>query len=130
MTTWPKEHKVKIVHTLSYKPQSNGLIEIFNGILRKMIREIFIRSGYLNWIDHLSDYIIDRNNSKQRTTKNLPINIWRSGREEIGKITLAIREEFKNKITIDKRELMHEALINAENKAKRYEARTQPQNIL
>ena len=35
MTAWSKEHKVKIVHTLSYKPQSNGLIENFNGILRK-----------------------------------------------------------------------------------------------
>ena len=129
MAAWSKEHKVKIVHTLSYKPQSNGLIENFNGILRKMIREGFIRSGDLNWIDHSSDYIINRNNSKQRTTKNLPINIWRSGREEIGKLTLAIREQFKNKITIDKNELMHKALINVENKAKRDVARTQPQNF-
>ena len=95
-----------------------------------MIREGFIRSGDLNWIDHLNDYIINRNNSKQRTTKNLPVNIWRSGREKIGKLTEAIRNQLKNKITIDKGELMNKALINVENKVKRDVARTKPQNFI
>jgi hypothetical protein len=42
---WATDHNVKLVRTLSYSPTSNGLIENFNNLLRKMIREGFIRKN-------------------------------------------------------------------------------------
>jgi len=116
---WSIAHKVKIVHSLSYTPQSNGLIENFNGILRKMIREGFIRTQTLNWIDHLSDYLINRNNSKQTTIKNLPINIWRAGVDKMDELTEEIKKNLHNKITKDKTDLMYKSLINIQNKVKK-----------
>ena len=46
------------------------------------------------------------------------------------KLTEAIRNQLKNKITIDKGELMNKALINVENKVKRDVAGTKPQNFI
>ena len=54
---WAVEYHIKLVRTLSYTPTSNDLIESFNNILRKMIREGFIRNNNFNWIDHLDIYI-------------------------------------------------------------------------
>ena len=58
-----KANNIKIVRTLSYSPSGNALIENFNNILRKYIREGFIRTNSLNWIDHLDDYLYNRNHT-------------------------------------------------------------------
>ena len=96
---WASAHEVKLVRTLSYTPTSNGLIENFNNILRKMIREGFIRNNNLNWVDSLNQYIENRNNSKHSTTKYTPNQIWKEGREPLDKLTKkqkdAIREDDK-----------------------------------
>ena len=71
-----KANNIKIVRTLSYSPSGNALIENFNNILRKYIREGFIRTNSLNWIDHLDDYLYNRNHTHNGTTKNIPADIW------------------------------------------------------
>ena len=78
-----KLHKIHLVRTMSYTPQSNGLIENFNGILRKMIREGFVRNNNLNWIDNLPDYLINRNHSKHSITKTAPYKVWRAGKAKV-----------------------------------------------
>ena len=50
---WCERNNIKLIHALTYTPKSNGLIENFNGQLRKMLREGFIRNNAddkLNWI--------------------------------------------------------------------------------
>jgi hypothetical protein len=80
---WCQIHDIKLVNTLSYSPTSNGLIENFNNILRKMMREGFIRYKSLNWTDHLQDYIANRNNSKHSVTKQTPKTLWEPGQQKL-----------------------------------------------
>ena len=42
-----KEHNIQGITTLSYSPQSNGLIEKFNSPMKKMLRELMIRHANL-----------------------------------------------------------------------------------
>ena len=86
---WAEENNIKLVRTLSYTPTSNGLIENFNNILRKIIREGFIRNNNFNWIDNLDDYIENRNESRHSTIKYTPNQIWVEGRTEIEKVSKA-----------------------------------------
>ena len=52
-----KDNKITLKLSMSYQPTSNALIENFNNLLRKMIRERFVRHNNLNWIDHLHNYL-------------------------------------------------------------------------
>ena len=70
-----------MIHTVSYSPTGNALIENYNNTLRKMIREGFIRYKSLNWTKHLKEYLTNKNNSKHSTTKETPDNVWRAGKE-------------------------------------------------
>ena len=54
---WAKDNKITLKLSMSYQPTSNALIENFNNLLRKMIREGFVRHNNLNWIDHLNNTI-------------------------------------------------------------------------
>ena len=90
---WATDHNIKMVRTLSYSPQSNGLIENFNNILRKLIREGFIRHNNFNWIDNLDIYIENRNESRHSTTKYTPNQIWTEGLQEIEKVPKARKTE-------------------------------------
>ena len=54
---WAKDNKITLKLSMSYQPTSNALIENFNNLLRKMIREGFVRHNHLNWIDHLNNYL-------------------------------------------------------------------------
>ena len=53
---WAKQENIHLSRSATYQPTSNALIENFNNILRKMIREGFVRNNNLNWVNHLSDY--------------------------------------------------------------------------
>jgi hypothetical protein len=83
--TWAKDQNIHLSRSATYQPTSNALIENFNNILRKMIREGFVRNNSLNWVNHLSDYLYNRNHSKHGTTKYQPIELWRQGREKLTK---------------------------------------------
>ena len=78
---WAKEHNISIRRSASYQPTSNASVENFNNILRKMIREGYVRNNSLNWVDHLQTYINNRNNTKHSTTKYKPVDLWRTGRK-------------------------------------------------
>jgi hypothetical protein len=78
---WAKENKVKLIHTLSHTPTSNALIENFNKFLRQMINEGFIRYNSLYWVEHLQEYINNRNDMKHSITKKKPNEIWKAGRD-------------------------------------------------
>lgn len=113
---WCLENNIKQVKTLSHTPTSNGLIENFNNILRKMMRENFIRTNSLNWIDYLDDFIENRNNSKHSTTKQTPNQVWTAGRNQLERITEREQERLNNKITNDTEEIQHKVAYKLEQK--------------
>jgi transposase InsO family protein len=76
LTTWIEEHNITGIKTLSYSPQSNGLIENFNNQLRKMLRELMIRNKNLVWYNKLDLCCSIKNKQKNGTTKQRPIDIW------------------------------------------------------
>ena len=73
---WLKENNCKPVFSLSYSPESNGLIENFNKQVRRMMRDIFIRTNNLNWIDYLQIICDNKNESYNSTTKSKPNTLW------------------------------------------------------
>ena len=74
--TFMEQHNIKWINTLSYSPQSNGLIENFNNQLRKMLRELMIRNRTLVWYNKLDLCCSIKNRQKNGTTKKRPIDIW------------------------------------------------------
>jgi hypothetical protein len=94
---WAKQENIHLSRSATYQPTSNALIENFNNILRKMIREGFVRNNNLNWVNHLSDYLYNRNHSKHGTTKYKPVELWRQGREKLTKENIAKILKFYNK---------------------------------
>ena len=100
---WCERNNIKLIHTLSYTPQSNGLIENFNGQLRKMMREGFIRNNAddkLNWIKYLDIYLENKNERKHYTTKERPNDVWRKGstenKENDNEISGQVRDRIKD----------------------------------
>lgn len=100
---WCQRKNIKLIHTLSYTPQSNGLIENFNGQLRKMMREGFIRNNSddkLNWRKYLDIYLQNKNERKHYTTKEKPNDVWRRGstdnKENDNEISQQVRERIKS----------------------------------
>jgi hypothetical protein len=75
---------IKLIYTKSYTPTTNGLIENFNKFLRKMIFEGFVRTDSKNWVNHLDDYLYNRNHTKHSVTKQNPVNIWKPTKVPIG----------------------------------------------
>jgi hypothetical protein len=72
------EKDIKHIRTTSYSPQSNGMIEGFNRIVRKILREIFVRNNNLKWVQYLNDVCENRNTTFVSTIKARPIDIYRS----------------------------------------------------
>ena len=114
---WCEDKNIKLIHTLSYTPQSNGLIENFNGQLRKMMREGFIRykDEGLNWRNHLDEYLENKNLRKHTTTKEPPNNVWREGstinKENDNDVSREVRQRIKDNIkrqvAKNKSEILH-----------------------
>ena len=78
---WMKEHNITYIKTLSYSPESNGLIEGKNKIVRKILREIAIRTNSRNWTTHLQTTASLMNTQRNGTTKRNPNDIWKEGHE-------------------------------------------------
>jgi transposase InsO family protein len=50
---WIKDNNITYIKTLSYSPESNGLTELKNKLVRNILREIMIRTNSRNWTTHL-----------------------------------------------------------------------------
>ena len=60
---------IKQEFTLSYTPQSNGLVENLNNQIRKILREMFLRNNNTIWYDKLKLVAKNKNNQKKSTIK-------------------------------------------------------------
>jgi len=77
VNNWLKDNHIEYRNTLSYSPQSNGMIENTNKQIRRMIREVFIRENTLNWVRYLNAICENKNNQKSSTTKFTPNQLWK-----------------------------------------------------
>jgi hypothetical protein len=87
------QNDMKIVHSLTHTPQTNGLVENFNLYLRKMIREGFVRNNNLVWITHLDDYTYNRNHTRHDRLRHTPVEMWSPTRTPIAAVVDAAEEE-------------------------------------
>ena len=79
LTKYCDDVGIKQVFTLSYTPQSNGLVENLNNQIRKILREMFLRNNNTIWYDKLELVAKNKNNQKNSTIKNPPIAVWHPG---------------------------------------------------
>ena len=70
-----EEKQIKQVFSLPSKPQSNGQIERFNGIIKKMIRMHLLTKGSYDWVSILPTLVDNYNNTKHKTTRMAPNDI-------------------------------------------------------
>ena len=80
-SAWMREHNIVYVKTLSYSPESNGLVEGTNKKIRKVLREIMIRTNSRNWTTHLQTTANLLNSQVNGTTKRTPDSVWKPGHE-------------------------------------------------
>jgi hypothetical protein len=85
-----------------------------------MMRESFVRTNSFNWIDHLSEYCDNRNNSKHSVTKHRPNEIYSSTRTKIA--NKEVDEEVIEKTDNDKQVLV-------KNKLEKYAQKALDRNI-
>ena len=83
LNTLLNEHHVKRINTLSYSPESNGMIEAMNNQIRRILREIAIRTNSLMWYDKLKAVCDNKNNQKSSTTKYRPNQLWTPTNENV-----------------------------------------------
>jgi hypothetical protein len=78
---WFKDNNITYIKTLSYSPESNGLVEGRNKLVRNILREIMIRTNSRNWTTHLQTTANLLNTQMNGTTKRTPNSIWKEGHE-------------------------------------------------
>jgi len=78
-SAWMKEQNIVYIKTLSYSPESNGVVEGKNKIVRKILREIMIRKNSRNWTNYLQICAELMNTQRNGTTKENPNDIWLEG---------------------------------------------------
>lgn len=67
-----EEMAIKQVLSSAGKPQSNGQIERFNGILKRLIKMNYASSGKNDWVSELPVYLDGYNSTYQRVIKMSP----------------------------------------------------------
>ena len=115
---WLREQNIKPVYSLPYSPESNGLIENFNKQLRKMMREIFIRTNNLNWVDYLQQIIDNKNETYNSTIKAKPNLIWHPD-SFYNNVKNRTREQLLNLEHFDNDVLREQTSKNIREKAKK-----------
>ena len=78
-SAWFKDHNITYIKTLSYSPESNGLVEGTNKKIRKVLRECMIRTNSRNWTRNLQNCANLLNSQINGTTKRTPDSVWKEG---------------------------------------------------
>jgi hypothetical protein len=95
---WFREHNIQYIKTLSYSPESNGLVEGKNKIVRKMLREIMIRNNNRNWKNNLRIVEQLMNTTVNTTTKRAPDDIWKQGHPLQGEVNQDVVARHKTRV--------------------------------
>ena len=75
LKNWLTQHNIKWVHSSSYHPQSNSVVERFNKSLKRMIYYHFTLFNTKKWNDVLPLLLENYNNAKHSSTGFTPIEL-------------------------------------------------------
>ena len=67
-----KDNGIKQTFSISGKPQSNGQIERFNGVLKRLIKMTITQDVDQNWPSYLKTLVDNYNSTRSRVTKKTP----------------------------------------------------------
>jgi hypothetical protein len=68
MSQFCEENNIKQVFGLSYSPKSNALCEATNGVIRNILRHLFIKNGNTKWCDYLPTILKSINDTAPEST--------------------------------------------------------------
>jgi transposase InsO family protein len=68
MSQFCEENNIKQVFGLSYSPKSNALCEATNGVIRNILRHLFIKNGNTKWCDYLLTILKSINDTAPEST--------------------------------------------------------------
>lgn len=86
------KYNIKHIFTLPGKPQSNGQVERFNGILKQLLNKYIKIHKTSHWDDGIDELISNYNNTQSRITKMTPNDIHRKNYDK------EVQENIKNAI--------------------------------
>lgn len=78
-----QDNDIIIRNTTTYAPQSNGVVESKNKQVRKLIRDIFLRTNKLNWTRYLQNVEDNLNNTYNGKKKATPNQLWTPTTEKV-----------------------------------------------
>lgn len=109
LKVWCGLHNIKQTKTLSYSPESNGKCENMNNQIRKMIREIMLRTVEPIWYSYLPTICKNKNSQRNSTTKARAVDIWRpnhaipADNEVANNIRAKAKQQIKKNATMELR---------------------------
>ena len=74
-------NNIKHITSKSYTPQTQGIVERWNGSLKRMIALLQTSTGKRQWIDSLPDLVANYNASIHATTKKKPNSVTQNDNE-------------------------------------------------
>jgi small nuclear ribonucleoprotein (snRNP)-like protein len=109
-----KRENIKIRHTTSYSPQSNGVCERMNREVRKILKAMFVRNNDLVWYDKLDEVSKIKNLTYHSSIKIEPQTVY--------DFQANTPEDFKKKIAREAREAIRQKAMRdvAKYKANEY----------
>lgn len=78
-----KEHDIIVRNTTTYAPQSNGIAEGKNKQVRKLVRDVFLRTNQQNWTRYIDDIETNLNGTYNSNKKATPNELWSDTTENI-----------------------------------------------
>lgn len=82
MKKYLKEKGINQVLSTAGLPQSNGMIERFNGVLKKQINKAIQQDPEFNWVESLDILVDNLNNTRSRATQKTPNEIEQAWKDK------------------------------------------------
>lgn len=92
-----KEENVKQIFTRSYSPESNGLVEGLNKIIRGKLADVMVRKKSRNWKDYLRIVTDSWNTSKHSEMTHNPAYLFLSADDDVEEERKETREFLEKK---------------------------------
>lgn len=100
-----KDNDIIIRNTTTYAPQSNGVVESKNKQVRKLVRDVFLRTGKQNWTKYLDDIEENLNNTYNSNKKATPNELWTNTTEKIKMPNRNLPDTLSNELTKQQNEV-------------------------